>query len=216
MQIVVRIMELVLLQLVLLEISIQVGDVGIGAYNPWSDPTPGHNVRCSPNPVKPDSTVTITWTGGTAGTGNSIGYYSVNYNRYRNGSWSGRAALTSNTGATSFSYNLDNLNLRPGDIVKFDVDTYIYAAGDSGHSSGWWYGTDAQNTGNINVYKDGIIYYKDFSGTIHECTMAYSKDTSGSSHNARYIQVKDTSGTIHSIDVYTTKYQKERIFYGNK
>ena len=60
------------------------GTVSVGDYNPWTDPTPGRNVSCNPNPVKPDTTVTISWTAGIAGTGNSIGYYSVNYNRYRN------------------------------------------------------------------------------------------------------------------------------------
>lgn len=60
------------------------GSVTVGEYNPWTDPTPGRNVSCNPNPVKPDTTVTISWTAGIAGTGNSIGYYSVNYNRYRN------------------------------------------------------------------------------------------------------------------------------------
>lgn len=65
------------------------GSVSVGSYNPWSDPTPGRNPKCKINnvevsSVKPDSSITITWTAGKAGTGNSIGYYSVNYNRYRN------------------------------------------------------------------------------------------------------------------------------------
>lgn len=59
----------------------------------------------------------------------------------------------------------------------------------------------------MSVYKDGIIYYKDLNGTVHECTLGYGKDTSGNARKARYIQIKDTSGTARSIDVYTTLYE---------
>ena len=124
------------------------------------------------------------------------------------GSWSNRAALTSNTTSTSFNYDLNNLNLRPGDLIKFDIDTWI-VSDTSGYNSYWFYNNDTQNTGNKTVYKDGIIYYKDLNGTVHECTMGYSKDINGSTHKARYIQVKDINGTAHSIDVYTTKCEQE-------
>lgn len=146
------------------------GSVSVSSYTPWSDPTPGRNLKCSPTSVKPDTSVTLTWTAGVAGTGNSIGKYSISYNRYRNGSWSGRTTLNNNITGTTYTYNLNNLSLRPGDIIKFDVDTYINSS-TTGHTSGWWYNNDTQNTGNISVYKDGIIYYKDLSGVSHECTM---------------------------------------------
>lgn len=96
--------------------------------------------------------------------------------------------------------------MRPGDIIKFDVDTYInsYTAG---HNSGWYYNNDTQNTGNINVYKDGHIYYKDSSGTVHEVTKLYYKDSSGAIKKGRYATVKDGNGASHVIDVYTTKYE---------
>lgn len=122
------------------------------------------------------------------------------------GSWSGRKALTSNTTSTSFNYNLNNLSLRPGDLIKFDIDTYINSS-TAGHSSGWWYNDDTQNTGNKTVYKDGSIKYKDSSGTVHEVTKLYYKDSSGTIKKGRYVKIKDSSGAVHIIDVYTTKYE---------
>ena len=186
--------------------------IKIAEYNPWSDPTPATNVKCKINnnvvsEVKPDSQVTITWTAGKAGTGNSIGYYSVNYNRYRNGSWSGRSALISDAGGTSYNYNLDNLPLRPGDIIRFDVDTYINVdSGVSGRTSGWWYGNDTQNSGNINVYKDGIIYYKTSNGEVKECTKVYYKDGNGNLKKPRYAYINN-NGNLKIIDIYTSKYE---------
>lgn len=91
-----------------------------------------------------------------------------------------------------------------GDTLEFYVACY------SGEGyTGWFNTTVASKNGNRSIvpYKDGIIYYKDLNGVVHECTMGYGKDVNGATHKDRYIQVKDVNGVAHSIDVYTTLYE---------
>ena len=65
-----------------------------------------------------------------------------------------------------------------------------------------------QDTIPVNkVYKDGIVYCKDYNGNLHEVTMAYCKDTGGTERKLRYIPVRDNNGVEHIIDMYTTSYE---------
>lgn len=186
------------------------GSCSIGSYNPWSNPKQAVVARDLTSKIKPDGSLTVRWSKASSGSGNTVDYYSVNMQRYRNGAWSERKAVANNVAinTTSATYKPgDYINLRPGDKIRFDVNTYVTPVTNGG-SAGWTeeaYGFNYSNE--ITIYQDGIIYYKDGSGAVHVCTMGYGKDTSGSNHKARYVQVKDTSGATHSIDVYTTNYE---------
>lgn len=186
------------------------GSLSFSSYNPWSNPKQAVVARDLASKIKPDGSLTVRWSKASSGSGNTVDYYSVNMQRYRNGAWSERKAVANNVAidTTSATYKPgDYINLRPGDKIRFDVNTYANPVTNGG-SAGWTeeaYGFNYSNE--ITIYQDGIIYYKNGSGAVHVCTMGYSKGTSGSNHKARYVQVKDTSGVTHSIDVYTTNYE---------
>lgn len=76
-------------------------------------------------------------------------------------------------------------------------------------NTGTEYRVTATNSNNnrVNVYKDGLIRYKNSSGTTIECTKGYYKDSSGNKKAVRYAKYKDNNGAIHIIDVYTTYYE---------
>lgn len=87
--------------------------------------------------------------------------------------------------------------------VKIGSTLYFYV--NLCTNNGDWLGH--QYLGSVTLKKNGYIYYKDSSGTKHECTSAYYKNSSGTKQKARYVLIKDSSGTKRTIDVYTTLYE---------
>lgn len=176
------------------------------AYSPWQEPTLASNVRTNKSRIKPDEDITVLWNSAISRSGNGIGKYSVNCARYRNGSWTSRITLNDNVGAGSTSLVVrpgNSINLRPGDKVRFDVDTWVNSYV-SGHASGWYgYRTAAD----VSIYKDGIILYKDSTGAKRECVLGYMKDSTGAKRKYRYILIKDSTGAKRIIDVYTINYE---------
>lgn len=95
------------------------------------------------------------------------------------------------------------IKIRPGDVLQFYLATY---EGTTGSHVATKVATNSNNN-NVDIYKDGLIRYKDSGGTIHECTKDYYKDSSGTTRKLRYARVKDSSGNTRIIDIYTTKYE---------
>lgn len=167
--------------------------VEVPAYQSWTNPTGATNVKTNVSKVKPDGSLTVSWTAAKSGTGNTVQYYTVNYSI--NGG--ARTAYNSNVSinSTSLSINIANLGVKSGDNIVFDVDTW-YSPTQSGGSGAW---TGYSSSSAVSVYKDGCIYYKDGS-TKRECTTIYYKDGS-TKRSARYIKVKDSSGATYVVDV---------------
>lgn len=188
-----------------------IANVAVPEYDPtppWSDPTNVSGVKNSVTSLKPDGSMSVSWTAAKAGTGNSITKYAVDMQRYRNGAWSSNIAINSSigTGNTSLSFKPgDYVNLRPGDLIRLSVNAYM-SSSTSGHSSGWLGSVYASNN-NVSIYKDGIVYCIDSNGTKREGTMAYYYDANGTKRKSRYIVVKDSSGATRVIDMYTTNYE---------
>ena len=168
-------------------------NVAVPAYQSWTNPTGATNVKTNISKVKPDGSLTVSWTAAKSGTGNTVKYYAVNY------SINGGARTTYNSNvsinSTSLSINIANLGVKSGDKIVFDVDTW-YSPTQSGGSGAW---TGYSSSPAVSVYKDGCIYYKDGS-TKRECTTIYYKDGS-TKRSARYIKVKDSSGATYVVDV---------------
>jgi hypothetical protein len=95
-------------------------------------------------------------------------------------------------------YNFETLmpKCKPGQTYYIYINTLI--------DNSYWLGR--VKLGQIKLYKDGIVYFKDGS-TKREGTMAYVKDNSGTKRKVRYILVKDSNGTKRIIDMYTTHYE---------
>ena len=191
--------------------SYTIANLAVPNYDPtppWSDPINASNVRNSVTTLKPDGSMSVSWSAARAGTGNSITKYAVDMQRYRNGAWSSNVAINNSigTGTTSLSFRPgDYINLRPGDQLRFSVNTYMTSS-TSGYSSGWLGSIYASNN-NVSIYKDGIVYNIDANGTKRECTMAYYYDSNGTKRKSRYIVVKDSGGATRIIDMYTTNYE---------
>lgn len=186
-------------------------DVEVPKYeNPWSNPTQAIVKTDLTGSIKPESNIEVRWSKASSGSGNTVNHYSVCLQRYRDGKWSDRIAVGDNisidtTSATCTPGNF--INLRPGDKIRFDVNTYITPVTQGG-SAGWSqevYGFHYSNE--ISIYKDGCIYYKKSSSEKLEPVMAYYKNSSGEKSKLRYVLVKDSSGAQRVIDVYTTNYE---------
>lgn len=96
-------------------------------------------------------------------------------------------------------YNFESLmpKCKPGETYYIYINTLI--------DDSYWLGR--VKLGQIRLYKDGIILYKDSSGNRVEGTMVYFKDNSGTKRKARYALAKDSNGTKRIIDIYTTHYE---------
>ena len=170
-------------------------EVSVPAYQNWTAPTGASNVSASPSNIKPDGTVTVSWTAAHGGTNSPVTFYTLNYSKNE----TARVAYDSNVdiNLTSKTVNLSNIGVVPGDKLVFDIDTWCTNI--DGHGNGGWVGPSY--SGEVVVYKDGCIYYKNSSGQKIECNIAYYKNSNGDKINNRYIKVKDGSGTTHVIDV---------------
>lgn len=186
------------------------GGKNISPVVKWEAPsTSGFRVQVENYSTKPDGTFKVKCSGLSGGTGNgTTKNYQVYFTVYRDGSkifTSGRYSVGANT------YK----EFRPSDFYKSRPGDNIY-----GHGVGLTKGADnadkqlidvvAPHPGDdvpIKVYKDGIVYCKDYNGNLHEVTMAYCKDTGGTERKLRYIPVRDSNGVEHIIDMYTTSYE---------
>ena len=175
--------------------SLSTHTINVPEYQNWTAPTNVKNVKATPNKVKPDGTVTVTWTKPESGTNSPVTYCTVNY--AKNGG--NRTAYDSNVSVTTTSktINIADLGVNPGDTLVFDVDTYC--TNKDGQGTAGWLGY--VSSGTVTVYKDGCIYYKNSSGQKIECKKSYYKNSSSQKINNRYMKVKDSSGTTHIIDI---------------
>lgn len=178
--------------------------------NPWSNPTQAIVRTDLIGSIKPESSIEVRWSKAFSGSGNTVNHYSVCVQRYRNNKWSDRITVGDNIGidTTSAWYTPGKfINLRSGDKIRFDVNTYITPVRQGG-SAGWSqevYGFNYSNE--ISIYKDGCIYYKNSGNEKLEPVMAYYKNSNGEKSKLRYVLVKDSSGAQRVIDVYTTNYE---------
>ena len=186
-----------------------VGSIYIDAYNPWTDPTNLTNFTANPDDkIKPEGSVTLSWTAAQSGTGNTIDKYQIGM------SISGDWIYKEVGNVTSVVIKPRDLlqsdkDIKPGMIITFAVRAH-YTSQTAGYNDGWlnWvYLVDSQgNTKNIRIYKDGIIYYQHPSQGKKDCVAAYFQHPSQGKKPLRYVLVKDGSGTKRIIDEYTTHY----------
>lgn len=132
--------------------------------------------------------------GESAGT-HSISYYNLDI--YKSTDLNTIVATQWRAGKNT-RYNFESLmpKCKPGETYVIYVNTFI--------DNSYWLGR--VRLGQIKLYKDGIVYFKDGS-TKREATMSYVKDSSGTKRKIRYILVKDSNGTKRIIDMYTTHYE---------
>lgn len=186
------------------------GGGNIGPKITWSAPsTSGFTVQVGSYSTKPDGIFSIRCGGLSGGTGNgTTKNYQVYFTVYRDGS----KIFTSDrysVGANTFK------EFRPSDFYKSRPGDNIYGHGvgltkDANNADKQLINAVAPHPGDdvpIKVYKDGIVYCKDYNGNLHEVTMAYCKDTGGTERKLRYIPVRDNNGVEHIIDMYTTSYE---------
>ncbi|MBQ3422836.1 MAG: hypothetical protein IJH34_14525 [Romboutsia sp.] len=145
---------------------------------------------------KPDREFYVNWGGESAGT-HTISQYNLDI--YKSTDLNTIVATEANVGK-NVRYNFETYlpKCKPGETYVFFLNILI--------DNSYWLGRT--ELGRILLYKDGIVYYKNGSGTKIECTSAYNKNISGGTKNkSRYILVKDMSGTKRVIDMYTTHYE---------
>lgn len=133
-------------------------------------------------------------------TKNEIDYYNIDINTINDVNNAHSISITQhyvqNTHLSLFTL-CRSYEIRVGGTLYCWVNTCL--------KSGTWLGR--VYLGSITMRKDGLIQYKNASGTTVEATKVYYKDSSGNTKKVRYATVKDGNGAVHIIDVYTTLYE---------
>ena len=179
--------------------------VHINAYNPWTDPTNLSNVRVSPAQIKPEGSVTVSWTAGSGGSGNTVDKYEVQVRD----SADGANTWYSCGETTGTSMDVTPLNkrakIKPGETLYFRARGHCHST-TTGYDDYWMSWIDAGSS--VSVYKDGIIYYQQDGSTRKDCTMAYVQQDTNVRKAVRYVLVQSTeTGSYKIIDEYTTHYE---------
>ena len=154
------------------------------------------NLRASTTSIKPDGNFTVSWDAASNNGGINIDAYSVDVSKYTisSGTWSGY----SNSGSVSGLEKTLNgrslySDLMPGDKISIKIGA---------HNSVGWSSQEGRPVIEINVYKDGKIMMKDFSGVVREIGRIKIKDASGVVRDIQKVKIKDMSGVIRNIDLY--------------
>lgn len=145
---------------------------------------------------KPDRNFSATWSGYSAGT-HSITQF--NLDLYRSTDLNTIVSTVSRASKNT-QYNFQSL------MPKCKVgETYVVYVNMLVDGNRWM---GRVRLGQIKLYKDGIVYFKDSSGNKREATMAYNKNiNNGAKNTSRYILVKDINGNKRILDMYTTHYE---------
>lgn len=162
----------------------------------YTNPKHVSTINISSDSVRPDTTVSLSWSGATGSNSEAVSSYSIDAMKYTAStktwsSWTSKGGTQSGTSKTfrpkdwySDIANGDKIRIRIGVKSSYEI----------------W---DDNNriTKDITIYKRGKLMYKDSSGVWHECTKLYDKDNSGNLKSCSYVQAKDSSGIIHTIDI---------------
>ena len=152
---------------------------------------------------KPDKEVWWTWDGAIPGTPSSthgIKQYNIDINTVND--VSGAASISETQNYTK-NKHVSLFTLCRSYGIRIGGTLYCWV--NTQENSGSWLGRIY--LGSIKMRKDGLIQYKNASGTTIEATKVYYKDSSGNTKKIRYATAKDGNGALHVIDVYTTLYE---------